>query len=123
MNEMLITILVLIICLGIGAGFKYLKTNNMIKKQDIDYVISAFGLTSQIAIQMNLFNEKNIVKISDIIIKSLTYCKANFDGVNIYDNTKLYVYDMCKASGMKLNDSQVSMINQLILIALNKDII
>jgi hypothetical protein len=96
-------------------GVSYARRNNYVSKEDLQFVSTVLGIGVEILDEMNISKEKQILKLTSIVQQSLNFALDMFDAEkDIYNEACEYAYGLCEQAGIALNDSRISIIQQLI---------
>jgi hypothetical protein len=112
----------IIAVLGLIFGISYLRTKNIVKADDINLVSSILNISMSIIQEMNLDQEKEILKIANIIDISLlnviNIIKLK-EKEKVIEQAKIFAYQLCEKNNIMLNETRTNLIDQLITIVLN----
>lgn len=110
---------IVIAVVGMVFGVAYLRKNNYVKESDLVFVSTVLGIGIEILNEMNLKNEKEILKISSIVQDSINFAIGMFDNQNdTYNKACEYAFKMCEQASIELTDNRKNIIQQLIKLGL-----
>ena len=110
---------IVVVVVGMVFGVAYLRKNNYVKESDLVFVSTILGIGIEILNELNLKNEKEILKISFIVQDSINFAIGMFDDTNdIYIKSCEYAYNLCEQAGIEITDSRRNIIQQLIKLGL-----
>lgn len=110
---------IIVAVVGLVFGVAYLRKNNYVKESDLVFVSTVLGISIEILNEMNLKNEKEILKLSSIIQDSLNFAIGMFDDKNdTYAKACEYAYNLCEQAGIEVTDNRRDIIQKLIKLGL-----
>lgn len=115
---------IVIAVVGLVFGVAYLQKNNLISKENLLFVSTILGIGVEVLDEMNLKNEKDILKISSIIQDSLNFAVGMFDNTDdTYNKACEYAFNLCEQASIELTDNRKNIIEQLIKMSLEVKVI
>jgi hypothetical protein len=111
---------VLVLVIGFLIGIKQLKKKGIIDSDDVLFAVKVLDLSIAIVDELDLKNESEIKKISQIVVDALEFAVAQLqDSENVIGETVDYCYEVCDELGIELTDSRKILIGQLVSIGLD----
>jgi hypothetical protein len=108
----------MVLAIGLPILIKYLKDKNLISQDSLESTINLFKLSNQIVNELDLKYEKELNKISSIILLSLNYVynmEGNVDRENL---AVVYCLELCKEMNIEVTEGRIEIIETLIKMGL-----
>ena len=117
--DFLYALLIVVVVLAIAAGVMYIVKKNYITTEDLEIIKNVFKLSSSIIDELNLKQEKDIMRISEIVISSLDFAIviSNEDS-QIKEAAYNQACQLCSDFKIELSESRKTIIKQLIEIGI-----
>ena len=117
--DFLYALLIVVVVLAIAAGVMYLTKKKYITTEDLEIIKNVFKLSSDIIDELNLKQEKDIMRISEIVISSLDFAIviSNEDS-QIKEAAYNQACQLCSDFKIELSESRQTIIKQLIEIGM-----
>jgi Tfp pilus assembly protein PilE len=110
---------IVVVVVGMVFGIAYLRKNNYVKESDLIFVSSILGIGIEILEEMGLKNEKELLKIANIVQDSIHFAISMFDSQeDIYDGACAYAFRLCEQAGIPMNDNRINIVKQLVKLGL-----
>ena len=107
-------ILIIALALGLPMGFKYLSDKKILNSDSLKFTIELFKLSTIIINELNLKQETQITKITDLVLLSLNYV-CDMDSLENREVVAInYCIELCNKMGFVLDDNRLNIISELI---------
>ena len=117
--DFLYALLIVVIVLAIAAGVMYIVKKQYITTEDLEIIKNVFKLSSSIIDELNLKQEKDIMRISEIVISSLDFAIViSNDDSQIKEAAYNQACQLCNDFKIELSESRQTIIKQLIEIGI-----
>ena len=117
--DFLYALLIVVVVLAIAAGVMYLTKKKYITTEDLEIIKNVFKLSSAIIDELNLKQEKDIMRISEIVISSLDFAIViSNDDSQIKEAAYNQACQLCSDFKIELSESRQTIIKQLIEIGM-----
>lgn len=110
-----------IIAITIGSVYlvSYLRKKNYVAKEDLIFVSELLNLSLKIIDELNLEKEKQIKKISQIVIDAINFSIGLYDDeIDLINKSYDYALELCKQAEIEITENRKEIIRELIIIGL-----
>lgn len=113
------------IVIGLVYLVSYLRKNNYVSKEDLIFVSGLLNLSLKIIDELNLEKEKQIKKISQIVVNAINFSIGLYDDeIELVNKSYEYAIELCKQAGIEITENRKEIVRELVIIGLqNKKLI
>lgn len=105
--------------IGLVYLVSYLRKKNYVAKEDLIFVSELLNLSLKIIDELNLEKEKQIKKISQIVVDAINFSIGLYDDeTELVNKSYEYAIELCKQTGIEITENRKEIIRELIIIGL-----
>jgi len=103
----------------------YLRKNNYVAREDLVFASEVLSLTLRVIDELDLAKEKEIKKISEIVVNAINFSVGLYDDeVDLVNQSYNFAIDLCEQANIEITENRKEIIRELVIIGIkNKDLI
>ena len=116
---------IIVSVVGLVYLVSYLRKNNYVAREDLVFASEVLSLTLRVIDELDLAKEKEIKKISEIVVNAINFSVGLYDDeVDLVNQSYNFAIDLCEQANIEITENRKEIIRELVIIGIkNKDLI